>query len=81
MTAPTFEYDPKTKTLTCWVTPEEYWSMMETRAPRENEPHAEAWARIQKALKAHLAEHGPVTLNIATVYMGAEAMLRAQPST
>lgn len=80
MSAPTEEYDPTTKTLTCWVTPDEYWSMMETRAPREIEPHAEAWALIMQTFTAHLKQHGHITLQIATVYMGADAMLRAQPS-
>lgn len=79
MSAPTFEYDPKTKTLTCWVTPEEYWSMMETRAPRENEPDIEAWQKIKETFAAHIKEHGRITLKIATVHMGAEAMKRAQP--
>lgn len=81
MSAPTFEYDPKTKTLTCWVTPEEYWSMMETRAPHENEPDTETWQKIKEAFKAHIAKHGRITLKIATVHLGADAMKHARKGT
>jgi hypothetical protein len=74
------EYNPKTKTLTCWVTVDEFWSMMETRAPQPIEEHDEAWKAVHRRLKEVFTEHGPIKLVLATVHMGANAMARAIPA-
>jgi hypothetical protein len=77
-----FEFDEPTKTLTCYVTPEQFWDMVDSRDnPNGPVRHRAAWLAIKAKYDELRHAHGPhVAIRLATVHMGANAMKRAIPA-